>query len=68
MLLILFFTLEGTVKIFLAFMIRPLVRWEQLFFNGFTSLLLAIIVWAGWPEIASWVLGLIQGINILFMG
>ncbi len=49
-------------------MIRPLVRWEQLFFNGFTSLLLAIIVWAGWPEIASWVLGLIQGINILFMG
>ena len=68
MLLTIFFAIEGSAKIFLAFMMRPLARWGSVFFSGFTSLLLAIIVWAGWPETASWVLGVMLGINMIFLG
>ncbi len=67
-LLTLFFAIEGGVKVYLAFMMRPLARWGWVFISGFTSLLLAIIVWAGWPETASWVLGLLVGINMIFLG
>ncbi len=68
MLLTLFFAIEGSAKVFLAFMMRPLARWGWVLFSGFTSLLLAIIVWAGWPGTASWVLGLMLGINMIFLG
>ena len=68
MLLTLFFGMEGIVKVYLAFMIRPLARWGWVFFSGLTSLLLAIIVWAGWPGTALWVLGLLLGINMIFLG
>jgi len=68
LLLTLFFAVEGLVKIYLAFMMRPLSHWGWVFFSGLTALLLAIIVWAGWPETASWVLGLLLGINMIFLG
>ncbi|BCG63519.1 MAG: hypothetical protein methR_P1238 [Methyloprofundus sp.] len=68
MLLTVFFAMEGLVKIYLAFMMRPLARWGWVFFSGFTSLLLAIIVWVGWPGTASWVLGLLLGVNMIFLG
>lgn len=68
LLLTLFFAMEGMVKIYLAFMMRPLAHWGWVFFSGLTALLLAIIVWAGWPGTASWVLGLLLGINMIFLG
>jgi len=68
MLLTLFFALEGVVKISMALMMRPLSRWGWVFFSGLTSLFLAIVVWAGWPGTASWVLGLLLGINMIFLG
>lgn len=68
MLVTLFFAMDGIAKIYLAFMIRPLARWGWVFFSGFTSLFLAIIVWIGWPETALWLLGLLLGINMIFLG
>ena len=68
MLLTIFFALEGITEIFLSLMMRPLARWGWVFFSGSTSLLLAIIVWAGWPGTALWVLGLLLGINMIFLG
>lgn len=68
LLLTLFFALEGIAKIYLAFMMRPLAQWGWMLFSGFTALLVAIVVWVGWPETASWVLGLLLGINMIFLG
>lgn len=68
MLLTLFFAIEGLAKMYLAFMMRPLARWHWIAFSGFTSLLLAIVIWLGWPGTALWVLGLLLGINMLFLG
>jgi uncharacterized membrane protein HdeD (DUF308 family) len=68
LLLTVLFAMEGMVKIYLAFMMRPLARWGGVLFSGITSLLLAIVVWIGWPGSASWVLGLLLGINMIFLG
>ena len=68
MLLTVFFALEGIAKISLAFMMRPLARWNWVMFSGSTSLLLAIIILMGWPGTALWVLGLLVGINMIFLG
>jgi uncharacterized membrane protein HdeD (DUF308 family) len=37
-------------------------------FSGITALLLAIVVWMGWPGTAEWLLGLLFGINLFFGG
>jgi len=68
LLLTVFFALEGLVKIYLAFMMRPLAKWGWVLFSGITALFLAILVWVGWPETATWVFGLLLGINMIFLG
>jgi len=68
MLLTAFFAMEGMTEIFLSLMMRPLARWGWVLFSGLTSLLLAIIVLVGWPGTALWVLGLLLGINMIFLG
>jgi uncharacterized membrane protein HdeD (DUF308 family) len=63
-----FFALEGIAKIYLAFMLRPLPNWGWVLFSGITALIFAVIVSAGWPETSQWLLGLLFGINMIFLG
>lgn len=67
-LLTVFFAVEGIAKIFLAFMMRPLTLWNRVLFSGITSLLLSLVIWMGWPGTALWILGLLLGINMIFLG
>ncbi len=68
MLMTLFFALEGVAKISFAVMMRPLAHWGFVLFSGLTALLLALVVWMGWPGTAEWLLGLLFGINMFFGG
>ncbi len=68
LLLTVFFAIEGLAKISLALMMRPLPQWSWVLFSGITALALAIVVWAGWPQTGLWVLGLLLGINMIFLG
>ena len=68
MLMALFFALEGIAKISFAFMMRPMAHWGFVLFSGLTALILAGVVWMGWPGTAEWVLGLLFGINMFFGG
>jgi uncharacterized membrane protein HdeD (DUF308 family) len=68
LLMTLFFTLEGLSKISFAFMMRPMAHWGYVLFSGITALLLAVVVWMGWPGTAEWLLGLLFGINLFFGG
>ena len=68
LLMTLFFALEGIAKISLAFMMRPLAHWGYVLFSGLTALILAVVVWMGWPGTAEWLLGLLFGINMFFGG
>lgn len=67
-LLTLFFLAEGVAKMILGFQLRPSPRWWWFVLNGILALIMAFIIWAGWPGTAFWVLGLLVGINMLFFG
>lgn len=67
-LLAIFLLLEGITELFLAYQLRPVANWAWLLISGIVSLLLAVIVFAGWPGASLVLLGVIIGINLLFYG
>ena len=69
MVLIAFFILEGITAIVLAVQHRDhLKSWGWVLFSGIVDLLLAFLIWDGWPSSADWAIGLLVGINMLFFG
>ena len=69
MVLIAFFILEGITAIALAVQHREHLRsWGWVLFSGIVDLLLAFLIWDGWPSSADWAIGLLVGINMLFFG
>ena len=67
--LIVFFVLEGISAILLALEHRKhLPSWGWVLFSGFVDLLLAFLIWDGWPSSAAWAIGLLVGINMVFLG
>ncbi|ADI37648.1 HdeD family acid-resistance protein [Waddlia chondrophila] len=68
-LMIFFLTLDGIVKIVNSLQFRSLAKgWEWLLFSGVLSLILAGLIYSGWPTTAGWVIGLYVGIYLLFLG
>ncbi len=63
-----FLVLEGITELFLAYQLRPVKNWGWLLLSGLASLVLAYIVFAGWPSTSLVVLGIIIGINLLLYG
>ncbi len=68
MLLVILFLMEGSIKLCLAYMIRPLAHWNEMLFSGLISLLLVIVILIGWPKTAYWPLGLLLGVNMILFG
>jgi len=69
-LLIAFFTIEGVASIMYALEHKKELsgRWAWMLVSGIIDLILAVIILAGLPETATWALGLLVGINMLFGG
>lgn len=69
MVLVAFFIVEGIASIVGAVQHRQHLRsWVWVLFSGVVDLLLAYLIWAGWPSSADWAIGLLVGINMLFLG
>jgi uncharacterized membrane protein HdeD (DUF308 family) len=70
LLLIVFFIIEGVLSIMYAFEHKKELsgRWGWMLISGIIDLILAAIIWGGLPETATWALGLLVGINMLFGG
>lgn len=67
--LIVFFIIEGIAAIFLAIEHRRhLPSWGWVLLSGLVDLLLAYLIWDGWPSSAGWAIGLLVGINMVFVG
>jgi uncharacterized membrane protein HdeD (DUF308 family) len=67
--LVVFFILEGVSAILLAVEHRRhLPSWGWVLFSGLVDLLLAFLIWDGWPSSAGWAIGLLVGINMVFVG
>jgi uncharacterized membrane protein HdeD (DUF308 family) len=67
-LLIAYFFIDGIIRILLAFQLKPTQSWGWLVIGGIISIVLAGLLWAGWPGTLAWGIGLIVGINMLFFG
>jgi len=68
--LIAFFVVEGIATLMYAIEHRSQLsgRWGWMLASGIVDLILAGIIFAGLPETATWALGLLVGINMLFGG
>jgi uncharacterized membrane protein HdeD (DUF308 family) len=60
----------GVMRIMQAMSYRTQIpgAWGWVLFSGVVDILLSFIIMSGLPETATWVLGLLVGINLLMMG
>jgi uncharacterized membrane protein HdeD (DUF308 family) len=65
-----FFVVEGIFQIVASFTSRDAIpgSWGWMLASGLADLALAAIIVAGWPLSASWVLGLLVGVNLITSG
>lgn len=68
LLIALFLTIGGFMRIFLSLQWRSFGNWFWLLLSGVIEVLLGALIWTGWPGTAEWVIGLFIGIRMLFQG
>ncbi len=68
LLLAILFTFEGVMKMAVAVKLRPVSNWGWMLASGIAALILAAIIFSGYPGDVTWVLGLLVGINLVFSG
>jgi uncharacterized membrane protein HdeD (DUF308 family) len=67
-LLAIFMTAEGIFELLLAWQFRPLRNWSWMLFSGIVTLILAIILWIGFPAFDVLYLGWVVAINLILYG
>ncbi|MGB2630761.1 MAG: DUF308 domain-containing protein [Candidatus Omnitrophota bacterium] len=68
LLLAILFMFEGVIKIAVAVQLRPMSNWGWMLASGIAALILAAIIFSGYPGSVAWMLGLLVGINLIFSG
>ncbi|WP_231190163.1 DUF308 domain-containing protein [Haladaptatus sp. DYF46] len=63
-----FFIVDGVVEIGWAVAGRGNRRWMWLLASGILSLIVAGLLWVGFPATTEWAVGLLLGVNLLFTG
>ncbi len=66
--LAIFMTLEGVLELLLAFQFRPVRNWSWMFFSGIVTLIMAVILWIGFPVFDVLYLGWVVAINLVLYG
>jgi len=68
--LIAFFVVEGVASIMFALEHKRelTAQWGWMLVSGIVDLILAVILFSGFPGTAAWALGLLVGINLIFGG
>ncbi len=67
-LLAIFMSVEGLLELLLAWRFRPARNWRWMLFSGATTLLLAVILWIGYPVLDVFYLGWVIAINLVLYG
>lgn len=62
------FMFQGASELVFALETRPAKSWIGMLLSGIASIVLAVIIIAGWPGISSIALGILLGINFLTTG
>jgi uncharacterized membrane protein HdeD (DUF308 family) len=62
------FMLQGAFEIFFAFEMRPHIGWVGMLISGIASIVMAVLIAAGWPGFSVVVLGILLGVNFISTG
>ena len=62
------FSFQGAFEIFFAFETRPHDGWVGMLISGIASIVMAVLIAAGWPAVSLVVLGILLGVNLLTTG
>ena len=62
------FIFQGAFEIFFAFETRPHGGWVGMLISGLASVVLAVLIAAGWPTISLVALGILLGVNLITTG
>jgi uncharacterized membrane protein HdeD (DUF308 family) len=68
LLLAILFVFEGVMKVAVSIQLRPTPNWAWMLASGIAALILAGLIFSGYPGNVAWVLGLLVGINLIFSG
>jgi uncharacterized membrane protein HdeD (DUF308 family) len=68
MLFLIYFMIEGLVKVIFAFTIRPFPNWGWVLASGVLGIVFALYLWANLSTISDWMLGVLLGILLLVEG
>jgi uncharacterized membrane protein HdeD (DUF308 family) len=62
------FLVQGAMSVFGAFQLRPLPGWGWWLFDGVVTLLLAFLIFSGWPGGSVRIIALLVGISLIISG
>jgi uncharacterized membrane protein HdeD (DUF308 family) len=63
-----YFIFKGALQLVHFFQLQPRHGSGWLLFDGIVNLILAVLIWRAWPFSATWVVGTLVGISLLFTG
>jgi uncharacterized membrane protein HdeD (DUF308 family) len=67
LLLGIFYIVIGVFRVSYSLSLR-VARWGWNFLSGFISILLGVLILAGWPALSLWLIGVFVGIDLVFGG
>lgn len=62
------FMLQGAFELVFALEMRPSGGWVGMLISGIASIVVALMIVAGWPAVSVFVLGILLGVNFLTTG
>jgi uncharacterized membrane protein HdeD (DUF308 family) len=62
------FIFQGAFELFFAFETRPHQGWVGMLISGLASIVMAVLIAAGWPAVSLVVLGILLGVNLVTTG
>lgn len=63
-----YFIAEGIVKSIFALQIQRFASWGWVLLSGVCSIIIGVIVFAGWPSTAMWFVGTLMGVYLIING
>lgn len=62
------FVVEGVLRIVFGFKLRPNDGWLLVIVSGVVAIIAGVMIWAGLPATATWVIGMLVGVNMVMSG
>jgi uncharacterized membrane protein HdeD (DUF308 family) len=62
------FLIQGVISIFGSLQLRPLAGWGWWLFDGIITLILAFLIFSGWPGDSAQIIAILVGVSLIISG